>query len=189
MAEIPTVARRYAGALLELAADAGAIDAVSADVEQLAVALAGEAGPLLRSCLFNPSFTHDERRGVLDSVAARLGLNDLTTRTLRLMTRKGRLSSLPGLISAFRELADARAGRLNVRVRTATSLSTALADDVRAALTAATGKDVRISWATDPTLLGGLVAHVEGKVFDASLRARLDQIRHNLLNATEPAVA
>ena len=59
--------------------------------------------------------------------------------------------------------------------------------DVRAALGQSTGRTVIVTWSVDPSLLGGMVAQVGDKVFDASVRARLVELQQSLLHGAAEA--
>jgi len=52
---------------------------------------------------------------------------------------------------------------------------------LREALARRVGRAVDLSVAVDPSLLGGIVAKVEGLVFDGSLRTQLVQLRAKLM--------
>ena len=67
-------------------------------------------------------------------------------------------------------------------VFTVRPLTPAMESEVKASLEAATGKTVLLTASVDPTLIGGMVAHVEGKVYDASVRTRLSELRYQLLS-------
>jgi F-type H+-transporting ATPase subunit delta len=159
------------------------------DLRAAADLVSGEAGRSLRAVLFSPAFSSDERRAVLAEILPRLGLGKLVVDALGLLNDKGRLHLLPAVARAYGSLADRRAGRMPVVVRTARPLSDALTAEIRDALAAATGATVVLDCRVDERLLGGLVCEVGAKVYDASLRSRLDAVRLTLLNAQEPAVA
>ncbi len=175
-----TIARRYASAFLEVAAERDAVDQLLGDLERLSELALAHDGMLLHA-LSNPVFLVDERRNVLIEVLKRAKAVSLTRNLAHLMLDKGRLSSLPELVEAFREMADAKAGRARVHVETAEALSSELEDEVRATLHKVTGKTVILEVSVNPALIGGMVARVGGKVYDASVRARLENLRQNLL--------
>jgi F-type H+-transporting ATPase subunit delta len=65
-------------------------------------------------------------------------------------------------------------------VRSATPLSGAQQERVRAALARSVGHDVELAVEVDGSLIGGLVAQVGDRVFDGSLRTQLRQLRARL---------
>ncbi len=59
---------------------------------------------------------------------------------------------------------------------------------MQATLQKATGKTIILESKIDASLIGGMVAQVSGKVFDASVKTRLIELRQQLLdsNPTTP---
>lgn len=177
-----SVARRYARALLDAASEGDAAERIATDLRAVLDTLSSEGGQLLEA-LANPVFSVEERQGVLGAVLARLDVHPLTANVLKVVADRGRFGSLPGVLEAYQELLDERAGRVRVQVRTVKPLSDALAERVRAAFATATGKEVVLETSLDPSLLGGLVARSGGRVYDASLRTRLEDLKHRLIHA------
>lgn len=174
-----SIPRRYAKALLELASEAGRLDAVLAEIEAFAH-LAGPSGEPVTATLSNPLFTHVERRAVLDQLVVAQGISTLVANFLRLLVDKGRLGVLPEIVREYRALADKVSNRIRATVTTAFALDAYTEAEVQQALSRVTGKTVLIDKIVDPTLLGGVVARVGSVVYDASLRSRLDRLQLSL---------
>jgi F-type H+-transporting ATPase subunit delta len=66
-------------------------------------------------------------------------------------------------------------------VTTATKLTAATAKSIKEALETSTGKTVEIDFQVDPGLIGGMVAQVGDISYDASVRARLEDIQSALI--------
>ncbi|MEZ4240798.1 MAG: ATP synthase F1 subunit delta [Myxococcota bacterium] len=175
-------ARRYAQALIELAEDAGAIDRVGTDLERVAEALSAHDAQL-GDALSSPVFTVEERRKVLDAVLPKLEVHPLVDNVLHLANDKHRMGLVPKIVDAYRAMADERAGRVRVTVQTAEPLTAQLETEVRQALEKLTGRTVVLHTEVDESLIAGLVARVGDKVYDSSLRTRLQQMRQSLLGS------
>lgn len=174
-----SLARRYAKALLELAQEASAADAIGAQLDAfVAFTLRDEEQLLL--VMSNPGFTPSERKAVLEAILPRLQLHPTLLNFVRLVLDKNRFSAMPDIAREYRALADVAANRVRATVVTATPASAALQAEVTAALSAATGKTVVVESKVDPSLLGGMVARVGSRVYDASLRTRLEQLQVTL---------
>ena len=182
------VARRYAQAMIAVAAEANAVDQVGADLDSF-TALLDDHGGLLRAALCTPVFTADERSGVLDVLLPRLALHPLSASFLRLVNDKRRMPVINDLRSAYATLANERAGRVEVQVTTAEPLSPQIELEVRQAMAQVTGKEVLLHTEVDASLIGGIVARVGGKVYDSSIRTRLEGMRMALLHAQAPGIA
>jgi F-type H+-transporting ATPase subunit delta len=180
-----SVARRWARALLQLAEAEDAVDLVSTDFTSLLGACDANDQELFRA-LANPLFTVEERMSVLDRLLPRLGLHSITRNLAKLLMEKGRFALLYQIAGVFADLADARANRVRVDVETAVPIGPRLEGQVKAALAKVTGKHVILHTHTNPALIGGMVARVGGKVYDASVRARLDDLREQLVHSQIP---
>ena len=64
-----------------------------------------------------------------------------------------------------------------------TGVGAAQLKSVQAALRAALGKDPETTVRVDPSILGGLKVKVGSKLFDASLKTKLDQMKFALKRA------
>lgn len=183
MADSIAIARRYARALMALGKDDGIADVLASDLNSVAAVLNAEDGQL-STALSHPALLPSERRGVLEAVLSRVGVHAYVANTIRLMLDKGRAAMLPELISEFGRLADIEAGRVRAVVTTATALGPAMVAEVQKTLEATTGKTVLVDADVDAELIGGMVIHVDGVVYDASVRNRLDQLKNTLLTAS-----
>ncbi|MCO4744279.1 MAG: ATP synthase F1 subunit delta [Proteobacteria bacterium] len=184
MANLAT-ARRWAQAFLDLAAEEGKIDAMGAELASAWSLFEGDA----TNALSNPVFTQDERRKALDALIAKGKISGLTANLLRLMLEKGRFGLLGDVAAVYRENADERAGRVRVVVETAFPLTPQLEGEIRSSLEKVTGRSVVLEPLVDPSLIGGLVARVGSKVYDASVRTRLRDLSHRLTSSQVPAEA
>jgi F-type H+-transporting ATPase subunit delta len=68
-------------------------------------------------------------------------------------------------------------------VSTVDPLSPQLEGELKAAFATATGKTIVLDARIDPSLIGGMVARIGGRVYDASIRSRLEDVKHRLINA------
>lgn len=175
-----TVARRYAQALIEVAAEMGAIERVGNELNSFAELLDRDGGDLRRA-LCTPLFTRDDKSAVLAGLLPRLGIAPLTSNFLLLLNEKGRLASVAEVARRYATLANERAGRVKVEVTTAEPMTPQIEAEVRATMEAATGKQVILVAKVDRSLIGGMVASVNGKVYDSSIRTRLEMLKQSLL--------
>lgn len=179
------IARRWATAFLDLAAEEGKIDELGSELSKTWAAFEGAGA----GALSNPVFTYEERREVLDAILKKGKITGLTANLLRLLLEKGRFGLLGDLAELYRTNADERAGRMRVVVETAFPLTPQLEGEIRASLEKVTGRSVVLEPTVDASLIGGLVAHVGDKVYDASVRTRLRELSHRLTSSQVPAEA
>jgi F-type H+-transporting ATPase subunit delta len=175
------VGARYAQALFELAVDGGAVDAVETDLKGFRGLLAESAD--LRRLLTSPTFSPHQKVKALEAVAAKARFHPLTRKFLGLLAANARASALPTVTLAYQRLASDRRGVVPAEVVTAVTLTPAQEKGVVAALRQALGKEPEITARVDPTILGGLKVRVGSRLFDASLKSRLDHLKFALKRA------
>src|SRR5512146_2687585 len=153
-----SIARRYARALFSLAVEADRVEAWSDALLALQAVIDGS--PDLRDVLSNPVYSKEQRRAIVQQLAAALRLDQEPTSLLLLLGDRNRLGYLPAVVTAFREQADRQLGRLRARVTSATALDAAAAKAMADKLSQVTRQQVLLDRTVDPALLGGVVAHV-----------------------------
>jgi F-type H+-transporting ATPase subunit delta len=167
------VARIYARAILDLAAEQGQEDALLGEIEELGRAV--EADAELAAFLASPLVSGQARAEVVEKVFRRRA-SDLLVDALEVINRKGRLGLLPAIVSAFRGEYRELRGLVDARVVTAVPLSARQRARLVEALARFTGKQPELVEHVDPSILGGLVVEVAGEKFDGSLVTRLHDI-------------
>jgi len=175
------MAGRYATALFDLARDANALDGVKADLDRFdgLIADSSDLNRLVRS----PVFSADEQMQALSAVLARAGIAGLAANFLKLVTTNRRLFAVRDMVRAFRELVADFKGEATAEVTVAEALKDGHVAALRDALKAVSGKDVDLAIKIDPAIIGGLVVKLGSRMVDASLRTKLDAIRHAMKEA------
>lgn len=175
------VGERYALALFDLAKDSGELAKVEADMKSLKAMIADSAD--LRTLLASPKFGSDEKTKGLLAVADKAKLAATTRNFLGVLGGNSRASALGSVIFSFQKLAADHRGAISAEVVSAAPLSAKQAKDIATALRSALGKDPEIETRVDPSILGGLKVKVGSRLFDASLKSKLDQLKFALKRA------
>lgn len=168
------VARRYASALA---------DVVIARKEETAVQdelVAWEsmiqANAQLNEVLTSPAISYEEKRSVLNHLIERTKVSASTANFLQILLRNQRLTELGEINKRLTSVLDERAGVVAAQVTTARPISEDAKKSIYQRLAAVTGKDVRLSFAIDEKLIGGMVTRLGSTVYDGSIRNQLGQI-------------
>lgn len=175
------MARRYAKALVEVAAERGALERVRAELESFARPL--REHPELRALFRNPSVLARDKRRVCEELGQRLGLGPLVQGFLGLVLDHGRIPDLGAMTLAYGELMDERLGRVKALVTSAVPLDDAEVSLLADRLRARTGKEVYVERRLDPALLGGIVVRMGSVISDGSVRGQLRRLRGALVEA------
>jgi len=176
---VSMVAHRYAQALFELGVEQAQLERTVADAESLAAAYRDSAD--LRRALEDPLVAHDAKKAIVCELADRIGAAPATKSMVCLLVDRRRTRILPAMAEALRRLADARRGLLRAEVTTAFPLPEAFYGRLQAALETMTGRSVIVDRKSDPSLIGGVVARIGDRIFDGSLRTRLQSLRDALM--------
>jgi len=175
------VGARYALALFNLADETGVLSAVEADLkafEDLRV-----QSPELRTLLVSPRFTAEDKARGLAAIADRAGFNDTTRKFLGVVSGNGRAAALAAIVQAFKSLAASRRGVVSAQVVTAAPMTAAQSKALSEGLRQALGKDPEIETRVDPAILGGVKVRVGSRLYDASLKSKLDSLKFALKRA------
>ena len=175
------VGARYARALFDLAIETKGLSAVESDLVSLKAMIGASAD--LRSLLTSPRFTAVDKAAGLDAVAERATFCATTRKFLGLLAANRRTAHLPTIIGAFERLSAARRGVVSAQVTTAIALTEAQTKGLAVALRTALGKDPVIETRVDPAILGGLKVRVGSRLYDASLKSKLDSLKFALKRA------
>ncbi|MFZ5721394.1 MAG: F0F1 ATP synthase subunit delta [Pseudomonadota bacterium] len=178
---LANVGSRYAQALFDLAQEQKQVSAVEADLKSLKAAIADSKD--LRTLLGSPAFSADDKAKGLVGVGAKAKFNMTTLKFLGLLASNGRAAALPAVIDAFARLSAAARGAVSAEVTTAVPLTPAQSKGVAAALRQSLGKDPEITTRIDPAILGGIKVKVGSRLFDASLKSKLDSLKFALKRA------
>ncbi|MDT8435483.1 MAG: ATP synthase F1 subunit delta [Gemmatimonadota bacterium] len=173
-----SVARNYAGALLELA---GREDAEEAWLGHLAdIAALFRDSDRFRAFLLTPRVSADRKEATLrEALGDRFPEPFL--RFLLVVIEKRRQGLLPEMEEACRELLNERSGRVHARVTLPFPADEALRARVETELARVLDAAVTVDYRTDEALIGGLVVRVRDRVLDGSVRRKLQVMRRTLL--------
>lgn len=175
---LQTVARRYASALADVVIERKEEREVQQEIDQWASMI--EANPELKEVFANPTIPYDQKRKVLEELISRTRVRPTTASFLRVLLRNQRLSQLRDVTERFAQVLDERGGVVSASVTTAKPIPEDMKNQVRETLMAATGRTVRVTFNTDETIIGGLVARIGSTIFDGSVQNRLQRLSDEL---------
>ncbi len=137
----------------------------------------------LRRLATSPVISVQDKRKGLEAIADKAKFDAVTRNFLGLLAQNGRAADLPGAIAAFEALYARHAGIVAAEVTSAKPLAAKQMTAVKAALKGALGRDPELTARVDPSILGGIKVKVGSKLFDASLKTKLDQMNYALKRA------
>lgn len=174
------IARRYAKALM-LSLKDGDLDPALEILEDLANNVADEKSGLAR-LLADPAFSPLDRKKVLASLAKKSSWPEAITNFFYLLVEKNRAALVPEIYESFLTLVDIKRTRIRAKIKSSKELSKSELDELCSSLKSSLQKEIVPIVSVDPSLLAGVRVEASGMVFDASLSAKLDLMKHRLLS-------
>jgi F-type H+-transporting ATPase subunit delta len=177
---------RYALALLGLAddrraTDPGALDRIAADLERVLELWQQDAG--FQGFLADPRLAAREQMRGAFPVLERIGVGMEVRNLVGVMITNRRLGKLPEVAAAFGAKLAERRGQQIVTVTTAHSLNDTQRAQLVARLTEAGYSGIRLSERLDPTVLGGLVVRIGSRLYDNSIKSKLQRLQFAMKGA------
>ena len=169
--------RGYAQALFVVAEAEGALDAVEKELFAFAGALEGSTD--LRQALTDAALPAGNKEAVIREVLGPAA-HPVTASLLSFVVGSGHAKELTDIVHAMATMAAERRKHVLAEVRTAVPLSEDRRARIAQALSRATGLEVEVQVIVDPSVVGGVVAHVGDEVFDGSLASRLGDAKQQL---------
>lgn len=175
-----TIARNYAAALF-LAAEARGGD----DVERYgrlleAVAGAVQADERIAVVLDSPRVSKATKARLLERALGDIAPAEVV-RFLQAVVRRGRQGLLAEIAQEYQGLLDQKLNRVHAGVTLARDPDSQLEQQIAGRLAAALRKEVRAHFRTDHRIIGGIVVRVGDRVFDGSIRRKLNALRRRML--------
>ena len=173
-----TVARRYAQALADVVIERREEREIQNEIQSWASMI--DENPQLKDFFSNPIVAIDKKRTVLEELITRTRIKETTASFLRVLLRNQRLAQLPEIAARFSQVLDERGGVVAAEITTARPIPEELKKTLHDTLASATGRTVRLTFATDESIIGGLVARIGSTIFDGSVENQLERLAADL---------
>ena len=175
MARRDTAARRYAEAAFEIGRADRTLERWERDLVRVSDALANEE---LRTLVEHPAVPYADKERVLRRVIGDVSPEPLNL--VLLMVRRGRPGAIDRMVAHFADLVRRHRGVSLAEVRTAMPLEDVQRSAVIERLHELTGDEIEINEVVDESLIGGITVRIGDRLYDASVRSRLERLRARL---------
>ena len=175
------VASRYANALADVVtAPAAPLEPQTALRELRAFESVFHDSADLRNALVTPSIAPSRKKAVIARLAGLLQLSRIARNFLFILIDHRRIGGLSEIIQSLEDVLDQRMGFARAEIVSAGDLNETQRNALAADLERVTGKRLRMRFAVDPALIGGLTARVASTVYDGSVRGQLHALERRL---------
>lgn len=180
------LAARYAQALLGLAddkrqQDPGALDRIAADLDNLFRLYSTDDG--FRAFVADPRLDAAAQKRGAFAVMERAGIGTEVRNLVGVLIGNRRLGALPQVAASFGALLAERRGQQTAVVTSAHALTDTQRAQIAARLTEAGFSGVRLSEQVDPSILGGLIVRIGSRLYDNSIKSKLQRLQYAMKGA------
>jgi F-type H+-transporting ATPase subunit delta len=170
------VAGRYASALFDLADNAKSLDQVAQDLASFRALLTESTD--LRRLIASPVIGRELKSKTMLAVLDAAGIKGLTRSFIGTVAVNGRARELPAMATEYLAELARRRGETTATVTSAVALTPAQLEQVTEALRKMLGgAKVSVDAHVDADILGGLLVKVGSRLFDSSIRSKLQRLQ------------
>lgn len=175
------VVNRYANALADVVLSPNSdVQSPDAIAQLRAFDATVQGSPDLRSVLASPAIAVARKRAIIKEIAGKLGLARVVRNFVLVLSDHRRAAGLGQMVDAFETLLDERLGFVRAEVKSAFEMNPHQRDELTEQLGSLAGAPVRLRFAIDPDLIGGVTAKIGSKVYDGSVRGQIAGMRARL---------
>lgn len=173
------VAKRYALALFQIAKETGALGVIEEELRVVKEVV--QYNPELKNILNSSKLSIEEKKEIIKSSFATVNVNVLNT--ILILIDRHREDQIVDVANEFLELANDEMGIAEAQVYSTRELTDAEREAISSVFAAKVGKkSLKIGNIVDSNLLGGIRLRIGNRIYDGSLRGKLDRLERKLLS-------
>ena len=176
MAELATIARPYAEAAYRLAKEGNSLQAWSDALNLLASVY---RDPQMQAAIANPKVTSSDIEKLLVAICG-ARIDDVARNLIQLLVHNRRLPVLVDIRDLFEQLKLEDEGKLDAKISSAFPMEEAQRHQVVNLLSSRFKRKINATVTVNPDLIGGIKVEVGDKVWDASVRGKLQTMAATL---------
>ncbi|WP_026568220.1 F0F1 ATP synthase subunit delta [Bacillus sp. UNC41MFS5] len=173
------VAKRYALALLNIAKETNSLGVIEEELRVVKEVV--QYNPELKAILNSSKLSLAKKKEIIKTAFASVNVNVLNT--LLILIDRHREDQIIDLANEFLELANEEMGVAEAEVYSTRALTDAEREAISSVFAAKIGKkSLKIENIVDSNLLGGIRLRIGNRIYDGSLRGKLDRLERKLLS-------
>ncbi|MDE2715479.1 MAG: ATP synthase F1 subunit delta [Chloroflexota bacterium] len=170
-------ARRYAQAVFQIALEHDSLDMWVEDLQTLADLLEDSE---VAAFLDAPQVPEAKKLETIQQLVGE-SVSTLAVNLLALLATKNMTLLMPGILEQFTVMVDRHRGIEWADVTTAVPLDDAQQNEVSRLLSGIVGSEVSLRTYVEPELIGGIVARLNDRVIDGSVRSKLRNMHRQVV--------
>ena len=131
----------------------------------------------LMEALTHPAIPFSAKRKIVQELAKKTPLTEIVVNFILVLLEHARLPQFQEMIEAYESVLDELRGTLRADVASCEEVEEAMDQRLRKAVSTLTGKQVKINYQQDESLIGGLKLQIGSTLYDGSIRTQLEEIK------------
>jgi len=173
------IVQKYAASLLEVVGTSKQIDQTVQELTEVVQMVSSSSE--LRTVIAHPLVTVQQKLACLESILKKMKISKIGINFCKVLLDAERFELLPKILKEFIRISDEYVKRGKAVVRSAQVLGDDERGDLQKRLQKQLDLELEISWAEEPSLLGGFVVETGNKVFDYSVQGQLERLEDKIL--------
>jgi len=171
-----TVTNTYARAFADVVFD-GHLDSAKILQEAKSLVALVAASSDLKEVWQAPSIPAEQKRAVLDAIAAREQISRPVRNFMAVLIDHRRVDFLEPIVKQFEQELNQRLGFTEAEIASARDLTQPERQALESEVAKLTGRKVLAKYSTDAALLGGAIVRVGSTIYDGSVKGKLERIK------------
>lgn len=130
----------------------------------------------LRKALNSPAVHASERRAVIACLCQRMEICEQTRNLLFILSDRYLLSNYPAIVDAIEVLCEGRQGIERAHITSSRELKADERENLRVRIEARENAKIIMTYAVEPSMLGGIRMQIGSTVWDGTVKRRLDDL-------------
>ncbi len=169
----------YAQALYELAEEDNCVSEIEKQVSNLMILVSQNKD--FDTFIKDPTNKNSDLTSVMKKICEKFEFNVLFNKFLNFLVLKRRLFYLEKILNDFLNICSKKRGEVVAKLTTAKELNNSEIEKIRNELTQNFGKNIKLDYKYDTSLIGGLTIQVGSVMVDTSIKNKLKQIENKML--------
>ena len=171
------VAQRYANALMEFSGEKLSKEDIFSQIKDVQTSLNNSDD--LQKVMSSPIVSNDEKKGVINKIFGN-NINEIILNFLNLLIDKNRFNIFNSIVKEYKNELNRQNGLLEIKIVSAIELNDNEKAMIKVKLQKILNKEIELDWATDSSLIGGLVFEAGDNIVDCSLQHKLQEINKEI---------
>ncbi len=174
------ISKRYASALFQLGNSVSLEQAENYGQSLFALALAVSENKKLEVLFNSPVISDEEKKKVILSLLEVIKADIMVKRFFELLVDRKRLSEILAIANDYKTMLDKANGLSQGHVITAIALDNARQLAIKEQLETQNNCKLQLEFSVKSEILGGIILTIGDRIFDASLRSQLNNLRESI---------